>query len=135
MAEQILGRYVNTEASKGDIIFTRHITEVVRFTNDHIIVLARPDGEQNIRVGDNDMYLLYAEGFAPSTTYTPSFVVGGTLIPAPNSITTNAQGKIQFEGAIADLIAAGLPAPNPDGTSMLAVQIEEYRSEPVSYLP
>ncbi len=135
MAEQILGRYVNTEASRGDLIFTRHITEVVRFTNDHIVVLARPDGEQNIRVGDDDLYLLYAEGFAPSTAYTPTFVVGGAMVPAPAPVTSNSQGKIQFEGAIADLIAAGLPVPNPDGTSMLAVQIEEYRSEPVSYLP
>lgn len=135
MAEQILGRYVNTEASKGDLIFTRHITEVLRYTNDHIVVLARPDGEQNIRVADNDTYLVYAEGFTPSTAYTPTFVVGGTLVPAPAPIASNAQGKIQFEGPIADLIAAGLPAPNPDGSSLLAVQIEEYRSEPVSYLP
>lgn len=135
MAEQILGRYVNTEASKGALVFIRHITEVVQFTNDHIVILARPDGEQNIRVADNDTYLLYAEGFAPSTAYTPTFVVGGTMVPSPALVTSNPQGKIQFEAPIADLIAGGLPAPNADGTSMLAVQIEEYRSEPVAYLP
>src|SRR3712207_3665861 len=43
--EQVLGRYVTTEASKGGTIIIRHIEEVIRYTSDHIVVLMQPSGE------------------------------------------------------------------------------------------
>ncbi len=134
MAEQVLGRYVNTEASKGDVIITRHVTEVIRLTNDHIVALWCPQGENNLRVADDDSWYLRVEGFEPSTDYALGWFVGGIYSPG-QTITTDAKGIAELSGTIGALIAAGLPAPDPAGTSMLSVQVSDYRSEPVKYIP
>jgi hypothetical protein len=132
MTEQVLGRFVTTEASKGGTVVTRHITEVIRFTNDFIVVLMQPSGEQNINVADNDEWYVRIEGFQPATSYVLNWYVGGTPFTGA-TITTSAQGIAEVSGRIGDLIAAGLPVP-ADGGSMLSAQVGDYRSDPVPYV-
>ncbi len=134
MAEQVLGRYVNTEASKGDVIITRHVTEVNRLTNDHIVALWCPEGENNLSVADDDSWYLRVEGFEPATDYPIGWFVSGTYF-AGQTIRTDAKGIAEVSGTIGALIAAGLPAPDPAGTSMLSAAVGDYRSEPVKYAP
>lgn len=132
MTEQVLGRYVTTEASKGGMVVTRHITEVIRLVSDYIVVLMQPTGEQDINLADNDEWYVRVEGFMPNTDYALSWYVGGTVFTG-QTVRTNAQGIFEISGRIADLVAAGLPAPAPGG-SMLSVQVGDYRSEPVPYV-
>lgn len=134
MGEQVLGRYVSTEASKGATVVTRHITEVIQLTNDHIVVLWCPVGENNLRVGDNDTWFIRIEGFEPNASLALGWFVGGNYAPG-QLVTTNDKGVAEVSGTIGDLIANGLPTPNPDGSSMLSVQVADYRSEPVRYVP